>query len=91
MQERVARCRDGLAETLKLLGQMVSMESPSFDKGLTDKFVSFVADQFRLNFADAGAKVDIIPAEKFGNHLRVQFPASSDKRILLHGHGVACR
>jgi glutamate carboxypeptidase len=86
MQERVARCRDGLSEAIRLLGQMVSMESPSFDKGLTDKFVSFVADQFHRNFDEAGARVDIIPAEKFGNHLRVHFSASSDKRILLLGH-----
>src|SRR5262245_2310250 len=86
MQERVARCRSELSDALRLLGQMVSMESPSFDKGLMDKFAAFVADRFHRDFHETGAKVDIIPAQKFGNHLRIQFPASPDKRILLLGH-----
>ena len=86
MQERIARCREQLPEALRLLEQMVSMESPSFDKGLTDRFVSFLGQQFHRQFHQIGAQVEIIPAEKFGNHLRVQFPASSDERILLLGH-----
>src|SRR5262249_52635088 len=86
MQERVARCREELPEALRLLGHMVSMESPSFDKGLTDKFAGFLADQFHLKFHEAGAKAEIIPAEKFGDHLRIQFPAPTGKRILILGH-----
>jgi len=86
MQERVARFREELSEAVRLLGEMVSMESPSFDKGLTDKFVSFLGDQFHRKFHDAGGKVDIIAAERFGNHLRIEFPAPSGKRILLLGH-----
>jgi glutamate carboxypeptidase len=86
MQEGVARFREELPEAVKLLGEMVSMESPSFDKGLTDKFVGFLGDQFHRKFHEAGGRVDIIAAEKFGNHLRIQFPAPSDKRILILGH-----
>src|SRR4051794_16662324 len=86
MQERIARCREQLPEALRLLEQMVSMESPSFDKGLTDRFVSFIGEQFHHKFHQTGAQVEIIPAEKFGNHLRVEFPATSNKRILLLGH-----
>ena len=61
---------------------MVSMESPSFDKALTDKFVSFLADKFH----EIGGEVDLVPAEKFGNHLRSRFRGKSPDRILLLGH-----
>lgn len=86
MQKRIALCREHLPEALRLLEQMVSMESPSLDKGLTDRFVSFLGEQFHRKFQQAGAQVDIIPAEKFGSHLRVQFPGTSARRILLLGH-----
>src|SRR5215510_2402284 len=72
-----------LPEALTLLQQMVSMESPSLDKGLTDRFVSFVAQQFQ----DIGGDVEVIPAAKVGDHLRVRFSSpSSAGRILLLGH-----
>ena len=71
-----------MQEALVLLGQMVSMESPSFDKDLTDKFAQFVGTKFR----EIGGEVDFVPAEKFGNHLRVKFGNASSNRILLLGH-----
>jgi len=75
--------RQQLPEALALLEQMVSMESPSLDKGLTDKFVLFVADKFR----QLGGHVDMVPAAKCGNHLKVTFSdAASSPRILLLGH-----
>jgi glutamate carboxypeptidase len=80
MQELLASCRQQLPEAIRLLEQMVSMESPSFDKELTDKFVRFVGQQFD------GSKVEFIPAEKFGNHLRITFPDEGGDRILLLGH-----
>jgi glutamate carboxypeptidase len=71
-----------LPEALTLLEQMVSMESPSYDKVLTDRFVQFLGEKF----GDIGGQVDIIPAEKIGNHLRVRFATGSDAPILLLGH-----
>jgi glutamate carboxypeptidase len=71
-----------LPEALQLLGQMVSMESPSFDKALTDRFVEFLAGKFR----ELGGDVDLIPGGKFGNHLRARFQGRSAERILLLGH-----
>jgi glutamate carboxypeptidase len=41
---------------------------------------------FRKQFEHEGAAIDLIPAEKFGSHLRVKFPSSSTDRILLLGH-----
>lgn len=80
MQDLLSQCRQQLPEALRLLDKMVSMESPSFDKPLTDKFVQFVSEQF------TGGDVSIIPAEKFGNHLRVIYPGTAGNRILLLGH-----
>jgi glutamate carboxypeptidase len=71
-----------LPEALRLLGQMVSMESPSFDKTLTDEFVLFLGRKFR----EIGGEVDVLPAGKFGNHLRVRFQGRSAARVLLLGH-----
>src|SRR5579883_2519816 len=86
MQERLRLCRQQLPEALSLLEQMVGMESPSVDKQRTDKFVDFLASQFRQKFSPAGATIEVIRTEKFGNHLRVRFPAPSGKRVLLLGH-----
>jgi glutamate carboxypeptidase len=61
---------------------MVSMESPSFDKDLTDKFVRFVATKFE----EIGGSVQLMPVEKFGVHLRARFAVSSTPRVLLLGH-----
>jgi glutamate carboxypeptidase len=80
MQELLTLCRQRLPEGLRLLERMVSMESPSFDKDLTDKFVQFVGRQFD------GGDVDIIPVEKSGNHLRVRFGGPAKNRVLLLGH-----
>lgn len=80
MQELLAKCRKQLPEAIRLLERMVAMESPSFDKELTDKFVHFVAEQF------ARGAVDIVRNEKFGNHLRIKFGGDSKSRILLLGH-----
>ena len=58
------------------------MESPSFDKPLVDRFVRFVGDRF----AELGGKVDLVPAERFGDHLRIRFAGKSGSRVLLLGH-----
>jgi glutamate carboxypeptidase len=71
-----------LPDALVLLEQMVSMESPTAEKRLTDKFVLFLAEKFM----DIGGTVDLIPAERVGNHLRVTFGSSGPDNLLLLGH-----
>jgi len=82
MQELLRECRQQLPEALALLDKLVSLESPSLDKELTDQLVRFIG----ARFADIGGDVEFIPAEKFGTHLLVRFQASSRDRILLLGH-----
>ena len=67
---------------LRLLEQMVHMESPSNEKALVDKFARFAGSQFEA----LGGVVDYIPAERFGDHLRVRFPGKTSEKILLLGH-----
>lgn len=82
MKDLLTHCQQLLPEALWFLEQMVSMESPSFDKELTGKFVLFLGRKFH----EFGGEVDFVPAEKFGNHIRVKFPGKSAERILLLGH-----
>jgi glutamate carboxypeptidase len=82
MQNLLTPFTGQMPEALALLEQMVSMESPSYDKELTDKFVLFLATKFQ----EIGGEVDIVPAAKVGNHLRVNFPDPSTERVLLLGH-----
>lgn len=71
-----------LPDALRFLEQMVSMESPSFDKPLVDKFARFVG----ARFTEIGGQVEYVPADRFGDHLLVRFPGKSAERILLLGH-----
>ena len=82
MQDVLQKCSNVLPAALSFLERMVSMESPSFDKDLTDKFVRFVATKFE----EIGGSIELTPVEKFGPHLRVQFSGASTPRILLLGH-----
>jgi glutamate carboxypeptidase len=71
-----------LPEALQFLEEMVSLESPSFDKPLVDRFVKFVAPRF----AAIGGRVEVVHEDKFGDHLIVRFPGRSGGRVLLLGH-----
>jgi len=82
MKDLVTQFRQQLPEAVALLAQMVSMESPSYDKRLTDKFVEFVAGKFR----ETGGQVDVIPATKVGNHVRAKFSDGAKEGVLLLGH-----
>src|SRR5437870_10144465 len=82
MNDLLSHLKQDLPQGLWFLEQMVSMESPSFDKPLVDKFVSFLGRQFN----DIGGAVEFIPSEKFGNHLLVRFQGNARGRILLLGH-----
>ena len=74
--------KDLLPEALRLLEEMVAMESPSDDKALVDSFGQFVAAQF----AAIGGRIEIVPDGKFGNHLIVRFGPGAAKPVILLGH-----
>jgi glutamate carboxypeptidase len=82
MQELLTLFTEQMPEAVALLEEMVSMESPSYDKELTDRFVRFLAGKFQ----EIGGDVDIVQAAKVGNHLRVKFSDASTHRVLLLGH-----
>jgi glutamate carboxypeptidase len=82
MQELLSRLQHDLPDTLRLLEQMVNMDSPSLEKPLVDRFVEFLASQFET----IGGKAEIVATERFGNHLIVRFNGASRDRILLLGH-----
>jgi glutamate carboxypeptidase len=82
MKQLLSYLQQELPGGLQLLEQLVNMESPSTDKVLVDRFARFVGSQF-----DAiGGAVDFIPVERFGDHLRVNFPGKTSEKILLLGH-----
>jgi tetratricopeptide (TPR) repeat protein len=61
---------------------MVQMESPSTDKMLVDRLARFIGSQFER----IGGVVDYIPADRFGDQVRIQFQGHSSENILLLGH-----
>jgi glutamate carboxypeptidase len=71
-----------LSEPLLLLERMVMMESPSFEKQLVDAFGRFVANEF----SGIGGRVEIVPEERFGNHLVIRFGQDDAPPTLLLGH-----
>jgi len=82
MQDLLTLFTEQMPESIALLEEMVSMESPSYDKELTDRFVQFLAGKFQ----EIGGDADIVQAAKVGNHLRVKFSNASTPRVLLLGH-----
>jgi len=82
MSELLAYLNQQLPEALRFLEQMVNLESPSLDKPLVDRFARFVGSKFE----EIGGQVDYVPADRFGDHLRVRFTGKSNERVLLLGH-----
>lgn len=82
MSDVLVHCHKQLPKALGFLEQMVTMESPSFDKRLVDEFAKFLESQF----AAIGGEVELVRAEKFGDHLVARFNSGSPERILLLGH-----
>src|ERR1700732_2841555 len=70
---------------MRLLGQFVRAESPSFDKSAVDGFGKIVAAEWRRR----GAKVTLLRQREQGDHLRVEWnPRGNPSRgqILVLGH-----
>jgi glutamate carboxypeptidase len=71
---------------VKTIRQLVEIESPSDVKQSVDRLGTVLASRF----AELGGRVRVHPAEKFGNHLQVDFKGSgknkTEKSVLLLGH-----
>src|SRR5262245_26349850 len=82
MNDLLTPLRNLLPQSLQLLEQFVNLESPSLDKPLVDRFARFAGSKFE----QLGGQVDYVPADRFGDHVRIRFPGDSPHRILLLGH-----
>ncbi|MGB9105598.1 MAG: M20/M25/M40 family metallo-hydrolase, partial [Terriglobales bacterium] len=70
-------------EMVSLLRQLVEQESPSFNKPAVDSFAQSLA----RTLAGIGARVQLHPAQDFGNHLQADFAAHRRAPpVLLLGH-----
>ncbi|MGA7684434.1 MAG: M20 family metallopeptidase [Terriglobales bacterium] len=82
-QRRLAYFEERLDAMVANIRELVEMESPSDDKAAVDKLADVVAGKF----AALGGAVRMHRAEKFGNHLQVDFAgAAGGKPVLLLGH-----
>src|ERR1051326_1065270 len=75
-------CRQHQSEMLALLQRMVEIESPSDDKAALDRMGEFLGRQFER----IGGNVAFDQQKEAGDHLKVEFPGSTGKPILLLGH-----
>jgi glutamate carboxypeptidase len=70
---------------VKLLGEFVRCESPSFDKPAVDRFGELVAREWKRR----GTEVRVLKQKERGNHLRVEVAATGGRKaaqILVLGH-----
>lgn len=79
MHEMMAYFSEHTDEMLDHLRQMVEIESPSTDKAGVDRLGRWVAEQARL----AGAAVEVVPSNRWGNHLLARWGAGDDSFLLL--------
>ncbi len=64
------RCAQALPETLSLLKQLATIESPSPDKAAVDACAAFVSEQLSA----LGADVTIVPQTTAGNQIQATWP-----------------
>jgi glutamate carboxypeptidase len=73
------------SQIVETIRQLVEIESPSDIKQAVDRLGAVLASRF----AEMGGRVRVHPAEKFGNHLQIDFRSSGSrdqKPLLLLGH-----
>jgi glutamate carboxypeptidase len=76
-------CQQHQAEMVRLIQQMVEIESPSDNKAAIDQLGRFLAQEFQRE----GGKVKVYEAHDYGNHLQIEFPGrSGQKPVMLLGH-----
>ena len=70
-------------EMLALVRRLVEMESPSFDKASVDALGAVLKEEFER----LGGRVTLHLAQRFGNHLQVDFAGTRPgKPVMLLGH-----
>ena len=74
-------------EIVESIRQLVELESPSDIKQSVDRVGTVLASRF----GELGGKIKVHLAEKFGNHLQVDFRAPGEKRkpVLMLGTRAA--
>jgi glutamate carboxypeptidase len=75
-------CQEHMADMLETLKRLVEMESPSDNKPALDQLGEYLAQEFE----HLGGKVTFDPQEEAGDNLKVEFPGTSGKPLLLLGH-----
>ena len=75
-------CQDHRTDMLVVLQRMVEFESPSDNKAAVDLLGEFLASEFQ----SLGGAVQFFRQEACGDHLKVEFPGSGGKPVLLLGH-----
>jgi glutamate carboxypeptidase len=73
------------AAMIRLLGQFVRTESPSFDKAAVDRFGKVVAAEWRRR----GAKITLLRQRERGDHIRAEWDPRGNRargQILVLGH-----
>ncbi len=66
-------------EMVQALETLVNTDSPSTDKECMDAFAELVARLWK----SVGAKVDILPQEGYGNHVRVEWGSGNETLLIL--------
>jgi glutamate carboxypeptidase len=77
----VARFSQNLDEIKRLIGDLVSIESPSTEKAAVDR----LGDRIQADLKSLGAEVTVFANENAGNHIRARWGTGS-KGILLLSH-----
>ena len=67
---------------VELLRQIVELESPTSDKEAVDRCGAFLKSHLEA----AGASVQVLPQEKFGDFLRAEYGAGEGGQILVLAH-----
>lgn len=84
LPEQLAFFHKRQPQILDTIQQLVEIESPSDVKAAVDRLGTVLASRF----GELGGKVKVHRAEKFGNHLQIDFRGSArgHKPVLLLGH-----
>jgi glutamate carboxypeptidase len=83
MRTLLADLRGRERQMLELLGRLVRIESPSFDRAAVERVARLLASEWRRR----GARAELLRQRERGPHLRVELgPLGARGQILLLGH-----
>src|SRR6266568_5196496 len=81
--EQLRYFRKQQSQIVETIRQLVEIESPSDVKQAVDRLGAVLSSRF----AELGGRIRFHPAEKFGNHLQIDFVSNrSNKPVLQLGH-----